>query len=271
MADTQTPRIERVADGKNLLENLLLIDISTWQTSKEVFAAWKAGASVEGVNTANLGVYRLIDGDISQPAFNLIERSGNLFLDDIFREAAYKGIVQNEFFIPNGEMLKHVMAAITAGKSSQIVYSQINLETEGCNSSYGHVPVNSRNASEEKKLIGAVYGTETPGKGKQVYLLRPNIVSEVLTSNPNGIIVRACCFINDQGFSALGRGIFNAYRAVRGVRRVVAEGDGLNADPLQIAYQRVLTGVPNLTDPQTIELYAALHPRVIEIANKQLK
>lgn len=44
--------VERVADGGNLLRNLNLIDISTWQTASEVFADWKAVAHSNPVEDA---------------------------------------------------------------------------------------------------------------------------------------------------------------------------------------------------------------------------
>ena len=63
--------VERVSEGGNLLASLALIEPGTWQISQEVFRDWQNGARVEGVNTANLGIYRLVDGEV---VFDLLGR-----------------------------------------------------------------------------------------------------------------------------------------------------------------------------------------------------
>src|SRR3989344_5400327 len=94
--------VERIADGRNLLENLQILgdNINTWQNSQEVWKAWQDGAPVQGVNTANLSVCRLVDGEA---VLDLLGREGNPFMDSRFREDAYHGIVGNEFFMPQGD------------------------------------------------------------------------------------------------------------------------------------------------------------------------
>lgn len=222
--DAITPeKIERIADGGNLLENLLLIVPQSWQTSQEVFADWQAGAPVQGVNTANLAVYRLVDG---KPVFDLLAREGNLFLDDKFRKEVYNGISSQEFFIPSGDMLEHLMSAITGGKAVEVPYSGLNLKTENCIENYGFVESDANNKPDEKKLISGVYGAENPGNGKKIYLLRPDKIKTVLGHNVDSAVVRACYFNDHQGFYAIDGDILNANSAVRGVRRVnVAEDD----------------------------------------------
>lgn len=216
-------KVERIAEGKNLLENILLLEPLTWQTSQEVFRDWQAGAKVIGVNTANLGIYRLIDGE---PVFDLLPREGNLFLDDRFRQRVYDGIISQDFFVLPEDMLEHVMSAINTGKAVEVPYSGLNLITEGCNPNYGYVKVSKGNTPAEETLISGVYGVKNPGHGKRVYLLRPNVVKKALKKNPQGAVARACYFSGSQDFDAIGRGIGSISSAVRGVRLVeVAGGD----------------------------------------------
>ncbi len=55
-------KVERVIDGRNLLNNLRLIDAETWETSQKVFKAWQNGVPVvpkqqktrlQGIKTTN--------------------------------------------------------------------------------------------------------------------------------------------------------------------------------------------------------------------------
>ena len=215
--------VERIADGRNLLENLALIDINTWQTSQEVWQAWQKGAPVQGVNSANMGIYRLVNG---KAVFNLLGKAGNLFMDSKFQEDVYNGILGNEFFFPQGEMKQLVQSAIGAKPSATINYSGLNVKTEGCGSNYGYVQASGKNTAEEKKLFSAVYGTDNPGDGKRVYLLRKNVVKKQLKSKKDDVVARACYFYYNQNFDADDRSINSDRSAVRGVRRrEVAVGD----------------------------------------------
>lgn len=202
--------VERVADGGNLLGNLALIDVSTWEDSVEAFKARDFG-----VNTANMGIYRLVDG---KAVFDFLGKPGNLFIDERFRRDAYSGILNNEFFLPQAEMKEHVMSAINSGNSVQVNYSGLNLKTEGCRPNNCYVEVSNNNTDEEKKLIRAVYGTETPGIGKQIFLLREEVVKAQLKDKEDELIARACYFGGSQGFGANGWGISGYGSAVRGVR-----------------------------------------------------
>ena len=65
MLEAVVKRAERISEGGNLLANLKLLDsIDTWETSQEVFKAWRDVASIEGVSTANMGIYRLEGDDV---------------------------------------------------------------------------------------------------------------------------------------------------------------------------------------------------------------
>lgn len=238
------PNVERVADGMNLLENLALIELQSWQTSQEVFADWRAGVFIGGVNTANLAVYRLVKG---KPVLDLLAKEGNLFLDDRFRQETYKGILNQKFFIPSGDMLEYIMSAITRGKAVEVPYSGLKVRTEDCGEDYGFVEVNVKNISEEKKLIQGVYGIENPGNGKKIYLLRPKVVKRELSDNVNGAVVRACDFINDKYFYASDRTFnYDGGGIVSGVRlKNVAEVSAQKPEEDKKAYPLSLTNPDN--------------------------
>ncbi len=261
--------VERIAEGSNLLDNLSLIDINTWQTAREVFAAWQSGASVQGVITANMAIYRLVDGEV---VFDLLERQGNSFMDDRFQEETYKGILDNEFFFPADAIKSHISSAITAGQSTTIKYSEFNVKTKDCGANYGYVEVGEKNTDEEKRLFSAVYGVENPGIGKRVYLLREDVVKQQLKNRETDLVARACYFGNGQYFGAYDRDIGNYYSAVRGVRCAeIAEGDAKKSSLLKDAYDSVFNGVSALSDAQVYDLYIALQPRVMGSAQKQMK
>jgi len=231
--DTVVKKVERISDGGNLLANLkLLEDINTWQTSQEVFKAWREGAAVQGVSTANMGIYRLDNGEV---VFNLLSRPGNLFMDERFLQGAYDGISSNNSFFPTVDMKKHVMAAITAGQSATIHYPKLRVKTKDCGSHYGYVKFGDNNTDEEKRLFHAVYGDD-PDTGKRVYLLREEVVkNQLLDDRKEDIIVRACYLYDDQDFNADDWGIGNYYGAVRGVRREsVAAGDAKKYYPANL-------------------------------------
>src|SRR3989338_8014682 len=107
MAESIEGIIERVSEGGNLLVNLVLIDINTWQTSQEVWKAWQSGVKAEGVNTANMGIYRLVDNEV---VFDLLGKQGNLFMDDRFQEDTYNGILQYDFFLLPYAMKQQIWA-----------------------------------------------------------------------------------------------------------------------------------------------------------------
>lgn len=206
--------VTRVAGG-NLLDNLRQINISSWQTSKEVWTIWKNCTLIEGTNTANIGIYRLVQG---LPVFELLGKGGNPFVHERFREEAYQGILGNPFFFPQGEMKKNIMAAIHAGASIPVHYSQLRLKTEKCSSNHGYIEVDSSNSDEEKKLFKGVYGTERLSN-KRVYLLRKDIVEKHLRGKTDEVIMRACYFLSTQYFLAIDRDFLGHFSAVYGTLR----------------------------------------------------
>ncbi len=220
--------IESVMGGKNFLANLALIDISTWQTSQEVYRAWQNGVPVQGVNTANMGIYQLVNGE---PVFDLLGREGNPFVDKRFREEVYHGIqgilADKAFFFPSEAMKEHILAAINAGRSARVCYSGLRIQTKDCGSDYRFVEVDGENTREEKKLFVAVYGTKNPGNGKRIYLLREDVVmSQLKGKEEDDVIARACYFNDSPYFLADVRYINDYFSIVRGVRRGnIAEGD----------------------------------------------
>ncbi|HLC90719.1 MAG TPA: hypothetical protein VJI15_03035 [Candidatus Nanoarchaeia archaeon] len=216
---TIDPVVGRIADGRNLLENLsLLADVATWQTSQEVWKAWQDGAPIEGVNTANLAVYRLVEGEA---VVDILGREGNPFVDPRLREDVYHGIVRNQFFVPQGEMKEHVVSAIRARQSATIRYSGLHLRNDYSSSTYGYIQAGVENTTEEKKLFSAVYGTDIPCDGIFLSLFKENIVQEQLQNRSEDIFVRACYFGYLQTFNAGDRFINNNRSAIRGVRREV--------------------------------------------------
>ncbi len=204
-----------VYKGDNLLINLGLIDIKTWNNSVEVFKAKDFD-----VITNNLAVYRIIDG---QEIFNLVGPEGNLFVDGKFREDVYYGILKNnEFFLPKGEMKEYVISAINNKKSVQVNYSGLNLyyDSNANNTIEEYIKVHENNTDEEKKLITGVYGIEIPDIGKKIYkiyLLKTNVVKKVLKNNPNELIVLPCYFYKSQNFDAIARKFLDYHNAVRGI------------------------------------------------------
>ncbi len=237
-------RVERVADGINLLDNLGLIDINTWQNSQEVFKAWQDGAAVKGVNTANLAVYRLED---DEAVFKLLGREGNPFIDESLRKDAYNGILGNKYFVPQGPMKDKIKSAKPL---VTVRYSGLTIKIDGCEgTNYGYVVFDGNNNAEEKKLFNAVYGTDNPGIGKRIYLLRKNVVKvQLKNKKEDDLVARACYLDNDQSFIADDRDIDIYVSAVRGVRLdSVAEGD----EPKEVGV------APQETD-KVIETYTTL-------------
>ena len=213
--------VERVSEGGNLLASLALIEPGTWQISQEVFRDWQNGARVEGVNTANLGIYRLVDGEV---VFDLLGREGNLFVDERFRKDAYEGILSNDFFVLPEEMRAHVMDAINGGHTVSVRYSGLRTMTKGCGDHYCYVESGEGNTVEGEKLFTGVYGRSNPGDGKKIFLLREKVVRSQLKKNKEGLVARACYLGNFHDFGAIDRSINFYGSAVRGVSRV-AEGD----------------------------------------------
>jgi hypothetical protein len=204
--------VERVYEGGNLLANLAMIDVTTWQTSQQVYKAWQEGAAIEGVNTANLPVYKIVDDEV---VFNLLGHDGNLFVDERFREAVYNGILKKGYFMLEGNMNDYVVAAIEGGKSLETKYSKLNTETDGCSPSRCFIEACKDNTDEEKKLFKGVYGFENPGNGSKIYLFRENFVRAQLNEKPDDLIVGACFFRDS--FNNDDRYLNHGSSAVRGV------------------------------------------------------
>ncbi len=248
--------VRRVADGGNLLANLALINPKTWQTSQEVFRDWNNGALVEGMNTANMGIYRIVNGE---PVFDLLSREGNPFIDEKFRKDVYQYILDNIFFFPQTEMKKHIMTAIHAGASVTVHYSKLRVKTDGCSSNHGYVEVDGSNNDEENKLFKGVYGTENLG-GKRVYILRKEVVGAQLHGDAAELIVRACYFLSNQYFLAIDRDFLKYFSAVRGA--VQGEGAQHKSD-VETPIPVPLKAVPlNHTSTDIIDIIAYLktHP-----------
>ncbi len=247
--------VERVSEGRNLLENLRLIDTQTWQTSQEVFRDWNNGASVIGVNTANLAVYRLVDGEV---VFDLLGREENPFCDERFQEEVYNGILNNDFFSPQGAMKEHIQAAIQP--DATVRYSGLRVETKDCGPNYGYVKANKRNNNEEKKLFALVYGTENPGKGKRVYLLMEEVVKAQLHEKKDDLIADACYFNDCQDFFAYDNNFLDCFSAVCGV---------LQAKRAEVAGQKVPCA-PQETD-KVRTAYATLREATLNEAEMLLE
>ena len=251
MAESIEGIIERVSEGGNLLVNLVLIDINTWQTSQEVWKAWQSGVKAEGVNTANMGIYRLVDGEV---VFDLLGKQGNLFMDDRFQEDTYNGILQYDFFLLPYAMKQHVMSAITGNVSLTVRYSGLRLKTKDCGANYCFIESSDSNTDEEKKLFNGVYGVENPGNGRKIYLLRQNVVEAQLKDKPTELIAHACYLYYDLNFNANDLCIFSCRSAVRGVRRRrVSE-----ANSASVSEHGAGTNKPLIVEPNFREAYLAL-------------
>lgn len=188
----------------NLLYNLELIDINTWLTSlevcKRIFHHHGLFVFNDDVITANMGIYRLVGDEV---VFDLLERKGNLYLDQRFRKDAYLGMQmaysdkrqegagaiscghKTDFFILPKAMKQHVMAAINGGASSTVHYSGLRLKSEGysiysemagtwinvandCDRICYYVGDDGNATQEEKKLFQGVFGTKNPHKYTQI-------------------------------------------------------------------------------------------------------
>lgn len=181
---------ERVIRYECLLSNLSLIDKNTWQTSQEVYSDAQKGAFVGEVTTSNMGIYRLVNG---KAVFDLLGREGHLFIDDKFKEDAYKGINENKFFFLTREMNRHVMSVINAGASTTVPYSGLNVEAaEG--TTFGSISTSNQNTDEEKKLFSAIFGTDNCGNTKIVSLLTEDVVKAQLKKRRDDLIARTCYF-----------------------------------------------------------------------------
>ncbi len=220
--DSVVGKVERVSDSGNLLGNLKLIDIKTWQTSQEVYKDWQNGDSsivIADVNTANMGIYRLVN---REPVFYLLGREGNPFVDEKFRKDAYRGIVHNYFFFPSGAMKEHILAAIHTGQSATVHYSGLRVKSQNCGPHHFYVEVDGKNTGEEEKLFVAVYGIKNPGNGKSVcvhLLSGDDVRAQLKGKKEDDVIVRACYFNGSKYFDADGRHFVCYYGVVRGVRK----------------------------------------------------
>src|SRR3989344_8487193 len=221
MSETIDAVVERVSEGGNLLANLALIVPATWQTSQEVFRDWQRGAPVHGVNTANLGIYRIVNGEV---VFDLLGREGNLFVDERFRKDTYKGILSNDFFVLPEEMGAHVMDAIKGGHAVSVRYSGLKTVTT-CGYHHCYVESGEGNTDEDKKLFTGVYDLENPGEGKKIFLLREKVVKSQLKKNKDEFIARACYLDDGHNFCAYVRYVNDYDCAVRGVSRVCRGGE----------------------------------------------
>ena len=210
--------VERVAMWGNLLGVLGQIDGNTWQTSQEAFADWKGIEYVNGVSTANMGIYRLVDGEA---VFDLLGREGNPLVDERFQKEAYRGMIAHKFFFPQGEMKQHVLAAIHDGRTVTVPYSGLRVKTRNFEKISGYVEYRGRNTDEEKKLFVAVYGTDDPGWEKKVHLLTEGCVGNLLAGRKiaDDFIVLACQLSHQRDFFADAELIDGDNYAVRGVRR----------------------------------------------------
>ncbi|MBI4454193.1 hypothetical protein HY636_06115 [Candidatus Woesearchaeota archaeon] len=249
--------VERVSEGGNLLANLALIKPETWEDSVQVFRAKDFG-----VITANMAIYRLVDGEA---VFEMLGKESNPLMDETdetlreyayggtLREYVYDGILKNQFFFPQSPIKEQIKSA----KSLVIVqvrYSGLRLETEGCDKNYAYVKFDGNNTDEEKKLFNGVYGTDNLCNGTKVHLLRGYVVDKQLRNKKDDFIVRACYFHDDQNFCAIARFINSYISAVRGVRRVeVAEGDAQKE-------QEVVTEEPKLVTEEQAVRYFTQNP-----------
>jgi len=210
--------LERISEGGNLLRNLeLLDDATTWKTAEEAFAASKQGVSIEDICTNNLGIYRLVD---NKPVFNLLGRESNPFMEERFRRSLYQGILNTDFFSPSGEMKEYLLVVLRSGASTYINYSELRCKSDSIRKLSLYVETNAKNTPEEKKLFHAVYGSKI-GAGKRVYLLAPEIVITHLSPDQKeDLVVRVCCFDDEENFLANSRSISGYRSSIVGVRRV---------------------------------------------------
>ncbi|PIY60654.1 hypothetical protein COY95_00645, partial [Candidatus Woesearchaeota archaeon CG_4_10_14_0_8_um_filter_47_5] len=184
-----------------------LIQPGSWLTASEVFEAWQAGAPVESAATVNMAIYGLAGNEV---VLYLLGKEGNLFTDERFRIEAYNNLFYNsfpstpfppEFFILPPPMKQYVLEAIHAEKSTTVRYSGLQIKLIPPLGSkeipYGYVEVGTNNTPEEKRLIQAVFGPETPGDGRKIYILRGEVIKQQLEGNPDDLIARVCAFSDD--------------------------------------------------------------------------
>jgi len=212
-------RVVKVEDGRNLLENLALIDAASWESAPEVYAAFRRGEDALSVVVNNVADYTLVDG---KGLFSLFP--GVLFSDLGSRQRVYNGIVGNEFLVLPPDMAAvHENLVKNKRVVVQVPYSGLTVSNKGCGGDYCFVVAGPNNTDGDKRLLSAFYG-EVPGSGRMVFLLRQSALEIALKSVSDSRVVRACYFSLGQNFFADYRFIYDfCLSAVRGVR-IAAEG-----------------------------------------------
>ena len=250
--------VERVNDAIGLIGNLRLIDPQTWLTSQELVALWAdkdKGTVIDSANTANMSVYRIVDGKV---ILNFFEKKGNLFLESQYRDEVAKIIIQGNDksggtnSILEGNMLAYVNEAIKEGHTVEIPYSGLRLRPFGTDAVLDIRQ--GLNNADEQRLIQAVYGEVVPKDMTRITLMGETDIKEILKGNEDKALVRACFMNKNLFFLAGDPTIHDKNSAVYGVRSHMQNGNMITD-----AYNLVLGNLRELTYGQAAELRKELN------------
>ncbi len=197
--------------------------------------------------TADGEVYTVQRGEY---LWGITREPQNLVLQDI--DEAYRQLRNQENYFPDAEA-----AESSLGHSDTVVVDLKGLELVKNSDEYGHFVVNPKRVEElnSQQRIAArrIYGPDEKSfeenmemfaKAKinpNVFVLMPEYVQDTLQGNDKKFLWRASWLADFNGnsdFSADDRGV-DDHDTLRGVRRVVAEGDAPKNNQVQPASQEI--------------------------------
>jgi len=150
--------VNLVTAGGNLLRNLeLLYDISSWQNTTEILAYWRSTHDTVGVYTSNMAYFSTQGEEL---VVTLVEKVGNLLMEQEHREKIFNGIKDNPLFVITQEMNKFVREeAIDNPTSVQAKYSELHIKSDSNYPEICYIESSPENSDGENKLFELVYFT----------------------------------------------------------------------------------------------------------------
>lgn len=178
--------------------------------------------------TANFGLYRK-EGDEAVLYFG--GRKGNPIFDNI--KKATEQLIHNKNYRPAEKDIAAVLQSVESGDTLKVKLSELDLKRY--NGEFSYFEVGAKLNPDQRTLAERVYDFaknkkmfDQAGVVPRIYVLNPNYVQR---EAQNSAVARAC-WLDDFGygsdFFAYDRSVGDISSALRGVRRVVAEGDAPN-------------------------------------------
>ncbi|MBI5390523.1 hypothetical protein HZB02_03475 [Candidatus Woesearchaeota archaeon] len=253
----------------------------TWQTSAEICVARVTDPELRTrpFYTANFAMYRVEDGEA---VLYFGGREANPLMAHM-EEAASQLIKTGNYLVPAVQR-DAVLASVNEGTTLKVNLADLDLK--GSNDEFSSFFTINTAALDtlnpaQRALASRVYGkknalqqymgflAEANNKETRIYVLNPDYVKKKIRGN--AAVAQACWlkefFVKGSIFDATFSCVY-VRSAVRGVRRVVAEGDAQKLNPLQNAYNLVLAGIAELPDNDAVKLYDALYLRVMAAPRK---